>query len=93
MADVTGKPLRRAATMEAAALGAGILAAAGAGLFGEVRDAAAAMARVDPQIFEPDSRRHAFYSRQYREVYRQLFPALQSHLQCLANLTFDGGEL
>ena len=91
--DVTGKPLRRAATMEAAALGAGILAAAGAGLFGEVRDAAAAMARVDPQIFEPDSRRHAFYSRQYREVYRQLFPALQSHLQCLANLTFDGGEL
>ena len=48
IADVTGKPVYRAAVTDAAALGAGILAAAGVGLFPDARAAAAASARSPP---------------------------------------------
>jgi xylulokinase len=83
IADVTGKPVYCAAVSDAAALGAGILAATGAGLFSDVRAAAEAMTRIEPSPFTPDEARHTFYSRLYTEVYRALFPALQPYLQRL----------
>ena len=86
MADVTGKKIQRAATLEATALGAGILAASGVGLFSEVRQAIAAMTKLEAGAFEPDPERGAFYTRLYEEVYRHLFPALQPYLQRLAEL-------
>jgi sugar (pentulose or hexulose) kinase len=91
LADVTGKPVFRAAATEAAALGAGMLAAAAAGCFAGVRQAAGAMARIDPRPFEPDPARRAFYGRLFEEVYRPLFPALQPYVDTLAALT-DRGE-
>ncbi|MBN1933858.1 MAG: hypothetical protein JW934_04285 [Anaerolineae bacterium] len=78
IADVTGKPVYRAATTEAAALGAG--------LFADARTAAQAMIRIEPEPLISDTTRHEFYTRLYTEVYRALFPALQPYLQQLAAL-------
>jgi xylulokinase len=86
VADVTGKPVTRAATPEAAALGAGILAAAGVGLFTDVRAAAEAMTRIEAQAFTPDAERHGFYTTLYQEVYQHLFPALRTYLDRLTDL-------
>jgi len=87
IADITGKPVFRSTTTDAAALGAGILAAAAAGIHTDVRQAAQAMTRIHPQPFEPDPSRHDFYSRLFDEVYRPLFPALQPYLDRLASLS------
>jgi sugar (pentulose or hexulose) kinase len=88
IADITGKPVVRASCLEATALGAGILAAAAAGLYSDVREAASAMTRTEATPFEPDLERHAFYSRLYDEVYRHLFPALRPYLDRLTELTY-----
>jgi sugar (pentulose or hexulose) kinase len=87
IADVTGKPVFRTATTEAAALGAGILAAAASGLYPDARQAAAGMTRLLPNPFEPDPSHNAFYSHLYEDVYRPLFPALQPCLDRLALLS------
>ncbi len=87
IADVTGKPVYRSAVTDAAALGAGILAATGVGLFPDVRAAAGVMTRTLPEPFMPDDARHTFYSRVYTEVYRALFPAVQPYVQRLTALT------
>lgn len=91
IADVTGKPVYRAETTEASALGAGILAAAGAGLYPDVLTAAQSMTSIHPDPELPDPARHTFYSRLYEEVYQPLFPTLQPALQLLAHLTADEG--
>lgn len=93
IADVTGKPVYRAAVTEAAALGAGILAAAGVGLFPDARAAAAAMTRIAPEPFTPDAARHEFYSQLYAEVYCALFPAVQPYLRRLTALTDNYKDL
>jgi sugar (pentulose or hexulose) kinase len=89
IADVTGKPVVRSSTGEAAALGAAVLAAAAAGLHPDVPRAARAMTRLLPDRLRPDPRRHEQYLRLYEDVYLHLFPALQPHLRRLAEL---GGE-
>jgi xylulokinase len=92
IADVTGKPVFRSNMSEAAALGAGILAAAGVGLYPDVLAAAHAMTRINPHSFQPDSERGAFYERLYQDVYLNLFPALQNYLDTLDALTGLTGE-
>lgn len=92
MADVTGKPVWRAATAEASALGAGVLAACGAGLYQDARAAAAAMVHVDPHALDPVPALHVRYSRLYEEVYRHLYPALQPFLRRLTELSHDDSE-
>lgn len=86
IADVTGKTVVQAATREATALGAGMLAAAAAGWYASVREAAQAMSQVLPESTQPVPNRHAFYQRLFDEVYRPLFPALQPYLARLAGL-------
>jgi len=92
IADVTGKPVQRSRTTEAAALGAGILAAAGAGLFAGVREAAAAMTGLESGAETPDPARRRLYSQLYTEVYRGLFPALRPALDRLAELAGEGAS-
>jgi len=87
IADVTGKPIFRSRNVETAALGAAILAAQAAGLYGNVQEAAEAMTCTEARSFEPDVRRHDIYSRLYEQVYRHLFPSLQPYLDRLTELT------
>ncbi len=87
IADVTGRPVARADAPEASALGAGILAAWGAGWFESVSEAAQSMAQISPKVLQPDLRQHDFYSRLYEEVYQYLFPDLQQPLNRLTELT------
>ncbi|MGC9347626.1 MAG: xylulokinase [Anaerolineae bacterium] len=87
IADVTGKDVYRTPSPEAAALGAGIQAAAGVGLYPSTDAAAKAMSRVVQSPFVPDAAAHEFYTRLYEQVYRDLFPALQGSLKRLAAIT------
>jgi xylulokinase len=91
IADVTGKQVYRANTTEAAALGAGILAACAVGWYPNVRQAAQAMSHLLPDPFQPDPERHEFYSRIYEQVYCNLFPALQPFLDQIPNLYEKNG--
>jgi xylulokinase len=78
IADVTGREVRRAAEREAAALGAAMLAAVGAGAFPSLTHAARDMVRTTGETgFQPDERRHAVYMDLYHRVYRPLYPALR----------------
>ena len=86
IADVTGKSVERAGTDQAAALGAGILAAAGVGLFCDVRAAATVIAHRSSVRLDPSASNHRLYSCLHDEVYRNLFPALQPYLQRLTEL-------
>ncbi len=86
MADITNKPVFRPTTQEAAALGAGILAATAVGSYANAREAAQDMAPILPQPIEPNVTNHGFYTRLFEEVYRPLFPALQIYLDRLASL-------
>jgi xylulokinase len=92
IADITNKPVFRATTTEAAALGAGILAATAADCYTNAREAAQAMTHILPQPLEPNIARHAFYNRLFDEVYRPLFPALQPYLDRLASM-FNPAQL
>jgi xylulokinase len=87
VADITNKSVFRATTTEAAALGAGILAATAVGCYANAREAAQEMTHILPQPIEPRASDHAFYNRLFEEVYRPLFPALQLYLDRLASLS------
>jgi len=87
IADITNKPVFRATTTEAAALGAGILAATAVGWYPNAREAAQTMTHILPQPLEPNASRHAFYNHLFDEVYRPLFPALQLYLDRLASIS------
>jgi sugar (pentulose or hexulose) kinase len=85
VADATGKPVRVSETVEASCLGAGMLAAVGAGWFRDAREAAAAMGGAVALTVEPDPGRHARY-REVLAAYRELYPALSATFARLAKL-------
>ncbi|MEW5871319.1 MAG: FGGY family carbohydrate kinase [Chloroflexota bacterium] len=87
IADIIGKPVYRAHSHEASALGAGILAAAAIGIHPSIRTAAQAMVHIDPVTFTPDLEKHRLYSQLYEEVYVHLFPALQTYMARLTEIT------
>lgn len=95
MADITGVPVARSTTREATCLGAGILAAVGAGWYADAISAAAGMCAVAEQ-YEPAPETRKIYDALYDKVYRTLFPALQASLDQLAALAHTpfaiGGE-
>jgi sugar (pentulose or hexulose) kinase len=88
VADVTGVPIVRAATVEATCLGAGILAAVAAQWYPNATAAADAMTDTTAR-FAPDPETRAIYDRIYSEVYRPLFPTLQPLIRRLTELTED----
>jgi xylulokinase len=86
VADVLGAPVARARSADATNLGAGVLAAFGAGWFRTVEDAATTMTgTTDSFLPSPDAAGR--YDQLYREVYRHLFPSLRPHLDRLTELT------
>ena len=84
VADVCGKPVDRASTTEATALGAGIIAAVGCGLHADFRSAVLAMTRLGER-FDPghdEARYEALF-----EVYRDLYPTTRDLAHKLAELS------
>lgn len=84
LADVLAKPIVRAKSSEATALGAGVLAAVAAGLHPDLASAAAAMTGT-AERFTPGALA-SFYDSLYREAYAPLYPALRPALAALARL-------
>jgi len=83
IADATGKAVRRLATAEATALGAGIAAAKGAGWFASAVEAADSMAGKVESSIEPDAARHAVYQ-ELLGIYARLYPATREVQAALA---------
>jgi xylulokinase len=73
LADVLGAEIATVNTTEGAAYGAGLLAAVGAGWYGNVEGAAAALVTATPVAAPgPDGQRYA----EAHAIYRDLYPAL-----------------
>jgi xylulokinase len=73
-ADITGIPVVRPRVTEAAALGAALLAGAGAGLWPSAAEAARRFLELT-DTYLPDPRRRAEYDRRY-QLYREVYPAV-----------------
>jgi xylulokinase len=87
IANVLGIPVSRSRTPESAALGAGILAAAGSGLFADVPTAAQSLSGSTGAIILPDASLQSFYSSLYQDVYVRLYPSLKEGMANLSNIT------
>jgi xylulokinase len=87
LADITGKQILLSPVVEATALGAGILAGVGAGWFPDLSSAINQMTRSPNRVIDPDNRNHSIYQRLFEEVYSHLFPAVQTALDRLTELT------
>ena len=84
LADTYNCPVRTVKSKEGPALGVAILAGVGAGLYPSVQEACDAMIQVnEPQapILENVPQYEAFY-----QVYKSLYPAMQSSFKSLAQL-------
>jgi len=68
--DVTGRPIRIAASEQASALGAAMYGAVAAGVYSDIGQAAKKMARVRRKIYKPNTRRNKTYDLLYREYNR-----------------------
>ncbi len=75
LADVTGRTLLFPKTTEASALGAAMTAAAAAGWYSSIEEAAAAMTSIEREL-RPDVRNQKFYRRLF-PAYRKLYPSLR----------------
>ncbi len=87
IADVLDRPVEIAREAEATCLGAGMLAAAGAGLFDSIEEAAANMS-ASGDSYRPRSLETARYDRMY-DVYKDLYPALRAHFARLKDVLDD----
>lgn len=73
LADVSGKPVLVSPTVEASALGAGMIAAYGAGWFPSIADAAGAMSGETTEV-KPNPENYHRY-RELIEIYRKVYHA------------------
>ena len=85
IANVLGRTVRLAREQESTALGAGIHAAAAAGLFPGLREAADAMTGVS-KSFTPDQTSHDRYSGIF-EAYRSIYPGLKTTFRLISEKT------
>jgi autoinducer-2 kinase len=74
LADVLGLETAIAEVKESTALGAALCAGVGAGIYGDVREAATALTRVERTV-KPDAEAHATYRDLY-ERWQQLYEAM-----------------
>jgi len=85
IADACGVPVKRPRTVEASSLGAAMCAAAAAGWFDGVRQAAEGMSGELTGETAPCARRVARYA-EFLEVYREIYPQLRLTYRKLAKL-------
>jgi len=86
-ADILGMPVDIPAVPDTAAVGAGILAAVGAGAHVDARTAIRAMVRITARL-EPDPATRARYDAMYA-IYRELYPCTSDLLHRLADIGDD----
>lgn len=80
-ADALGRPLKRAAAPEIAALGAAMLAGVGTGVMPSILEATRKLVRFD-RTFEPNLALHDYYNDKfgrYRDLYEALIPINRAH--------------
>ena len=87
IADVLNRPVDVAREPEATCLGAGLLAAVGAGIFPSVPDAAAAMCGAGVS-YHPNETDRLKYDQIYH-IYKDIYPALKDHFARLADITSE----
>jgi sugar (pentulose or hexulose) kinase len=75
-ADITGLEIETANVYEATTLGGALVAAIGAGVFKNAKEAYDATKKPG-KIFEPDIKAHERYSELYNNVYKKLKPTLK----------------
>ncbi len=88
ISDISGIPVYRAVEDEAAALGAGILASVGCGLYADIRQATREMAHLSTDICQPDPRRSAIYREIFEQVFRHIYPDLRARMAALAQIRY-----
>lgn len=81
--DVTGIPITLTEVGDAVTLGSCILAAAGAGLYGSVQEAADNMVHTRERI-EPDMDKHEEY-KYFADKYCEQYPLVQDHVHDLVD--------
>jgi sugar (pentulose or hexulose) kinase len=86
-ADVTGVPITLTEVGDAPVLGCCILAAAGAGLFGSVPEAAGAMVHETDTI-QPDQRRHQDYQL-FVDAYAETWPRMRELVHTVVDRVGD----
>jgi xylulokinase len=74
-ADIFNRPIHRTQTVEAAAVGAALLAGVGAGVYPDAPAACAQAVTWNDEVIAPDVGHAAFYDEAYR-TYCRLYPAL-----------------
>jgi xylulokinase len=84
IADVLRRPVEVARESEATCLGAAMLAASAAGLYGSIEEASEAMSGGG-RTYEPDPAQGAVYDRLY-SVYNTLYPALRQQFRDLQDV-------
>lgn len=84
LADLFNSSVKTAASKEGPALGVGILAAVGAGLYRSVPEACGAIVRTD-KVQTPDAENVGEYEKYYR-LYREIYPALRESFAKLAKI-------
>lgn len=75
LADTSGRPVSRSTAREASSLGAAIAAAKGAGWYGTIAEATAAMTGPPARTFQPESKNVARYA-ELRAIHADLWPRL-----------------
>ena len=75
-ADIFNQPIYRSQALEAAAMGAAILAGNGVGVFNDLAQASLSMARWSDQVIYPLPANSSFYEKSYR-IFNSLYPALK----------------
>ena len=65
--DVTGRPIKIAASEQASALGAAMFGAVAAGVYSDIGEAARKMARVRRKVYRPNTKSKRVYDQLYRE--------------------------
>lgn len=86
LADASGRPVLRSTTREASSLGAAIAAAKGAGWYGTITEAAAAMVSPPARTFQPNASNVARYA-ELRAIHAELWPILSDWNSRLASFT------
>ena len=84
ISDVNGMDIAISESFENTALGAAMIAAWGSGVYGDLTEASEHMSRMKKHI-APDEENCRIYTRLYEDVYRQIFPAVDTYLCMLSS--------